>query len=43
MDYKAIIAAFLDLIKDFLKLVGLDDEAEKIEGDINHILGKDAE
>lgn len=43
MDYKAIIAAFLDLIKDFLKLVGLDDEAKNIEKEINDILGKDAE
>ena len=40
MDYKAIIEAVLDLIKDFLKLVGLDDEAAKVEDEIKDIIGE---
>lgn len=37
---KDLIAALYDLFKDFLALIGLGEKFEKVEGDVNHILGK---
>ena len=41
MDYKAIINAFLELIKDFLKIVLGEEKYNEVEGDINEILGNE--
>ncbi len=43
MDIKALIEALYSLLKDFLALIGLGEKFEKVEGDVNEILGKDAE
>ena len=39
MDYKAIIEAFYALLKDFLKLIGLEEKFNKVEGEVTDILG----
>lgn len=39
MDYKAILEAFLDLLKDFLRLVLGEEKYNEVEGDVNEILG----
>lgn len=41
MDYKAIIEAFLDLLKDFLRLVLGEEKYNEVEGDVNEILGNE--
>ena len=41
MDYKAILEAFLDLLKDFLRLVLGEEKYNEVEGDINEILGNE--
>ena len=40
MEYKAIIEAFLDLLKDFLKLVLGDEKYAEVEEDVNDIFGE---
>lgn len=38
MDYKDIIEKFLDLLKDFLRLVGLDEIVDKAEAEYDKII-----
>ena len=39
MDYKALIEKLYDLFKDFLALIGLLEKFEKVEGEVEDILG----
>lgn len=38
MDYKDILVKFLDLLKDFLRLVGLDEIVDKAEAEYDKII-----
>lgn len=40
MDYKAIIAAFYELFRMFLDLIGYGEKADEIEGEIKDIIGE---
>lgn len=38
MDYKEIIEKFYDLLKDFLRLIGLDEVVDKAEAEYDKII-----
>ncbi len=38
MDYKVIVEKFLDLLKDFLRLIGLDEVVDKAEAEYDKII-----
>ena len=38
MEYKDILGKFFDLLKDFLRLIGLDEMVDKAEAEFDKIM-----